>query len=340
MAIKNNINIDKNSIMIKNYFETAIFKQLHNLEIKNERLCVAVSGGSDSLALTLALNFLKTTLNIDILAVLVNHNLRPEAGEEIKQTIKTLEKFHINYIVKEWDGKYQKNLEAEARKNRYKLLFSVCKDYNIKYLCIGHHIDDQVETFLLNVARGSGLDGMCAMPKIISVNGIKIIRPMLELSKQECRKYLTQLNVKWCEDKSNQNIKYKRNKLRFLLEQIEDRDLITKRVASAVSMLQEVKDVVDNVIDNILTNKEIILFNKDHNEFVIKQEEFLKLKLYIQKSIITKIIIKITNREYKLRLYQIENILDSIKNKEQFKRTLSGCIIEMKKGCIKIYKMA
>ena len=131
--------------MIVDNFESKIKENIEELSISAEKVAVALSGGSDSLALTIALK----NIGFDVLAILVNHHLRAEAGEEITETIKTLKKFKIDYIVKNWDGKYKKNLESEARNARYSLLLEVCKKENINTLCIGHHIDDQIETFLL-----------------------------------------------------------------------------------------------------------------------------------------------------------------------------------------------
>ena len=298
--------------------------------IHNNKIAVALSGGSDSLALTIALK----NLGYDILAILVNHNLRKTSKEEIDKTIITLEKFSIKYALKEWSGHYQNNLEAEARENRYKLLIDTCHKEDIKYLFLGHHIDDQIETFLLNVARGSGLDGLCAMPKVINVNDVQIIRPMLNLSKNDCQNYLMNLNINWCEDESNNDIKYKRNKLRFLLEQIEDRDLITKRVCNTINILQEVRVIIDDLVDATFNNYNIIkeLEDKKHNTMFIEVnvEEFLKLKPYLQKSVITKCILKLSNRKYKLRFHQMVNIIECITKMEKFKRSISKCIVEKK----------
>ena len=104
-------------------------------------IAVALSGGSDSLALTIALS----KMGHNPLAILVNHHLRKTADYEIKITTKTLQKFNIKYAVQNWDGDYKHNLEAEARKARYKLLLDICKQHNINNLCIGHHIDDQIK---------------------------------------------------------------------------------------------------------------------------------------------------------------------------------------------------
>ena len=305
-----------------------------NSKKKQIRLAVALSGGSDSLALTIALH----QLNYDVLAILVNHNLRPEAKDEIQQTIKTIKECGIKYVVKEWNGNVNKNLENEARNARYKLLLETCRENNIKFLCIGHHIDDQVETFLLNLARGSGLDGLCSMPLMKTIDEIHIIRPMLNLTKQDCANYLTSKNISWCEDASNKDTKYKRNKIRYLLEQIEDKQLLNKRICQSVSILQEVRETVDILINQ--TAKNIASYIVDEREKIIsisfKQKDFLNLTGYLQKSLLVKFIMQISGKVYKPRLFQIENIVKDINNKQSLKRTLAECIIAMKDNTITI----
>ena len=305
-----------------------------NSKKKHIRLAVALSGGSDSLALTIALH----KLNYDVLAILVNHNLRMEARDEIQQTINTISKYGIKYVVKEWDGNVNKNLENEARKARYSLLLEACRENNIKYLCIGHHIDDQVETFLLNLARGSGLDGLCSMPYLKKIDNIKIIRPMLNLTKQDCVNYLTSKNISWCEDASNKDTKYKRNKIRCLLEQIEDKQLLNKRIFQTISILQDARETIDILIQQ--TEDNIASYNIDKQGHIssvsFKQNDFLNLTQYLQKSLLTKFIMKLSKKTYKPRLYQIENIIFDIHNRKSFKRTLAHCVIIMQHDVITI----
>lgn len=305
-----------------------------NSKKKHIRLAVALSGGSDSLALTIALH----KLNYDVLAILVNHNLRVEAKKEIQQTIKTISKYNIKYIVKEWDGKVNKNLENEARNARYSLLLEACRENNIKYLCIGHHIDDQVETFLLNLARGSGLDGLCSMPYLKKIDNINIIRPMLNLTKQDCVNYLTNKNISWCEDASNKDTKYKRNKIRYLLEQIEDKQLLNKRICQTISTLQDVRETIDVLIQQ--TEEHIAFHNIDKQGHIssvsFKRNDFLNLTQYLQKSLLTRFIMKLSKKTYKPRLYQIENIIVDIHNRKSFKRTLAHCVIIMQHDVITI----
>ena len=305
-----------------------------NSKKKHIRLAVALSGGSVSLALTIALH----QLNYDVLAILVNHNLRMEARDEIRQTTNTISWYGIKYVVKEWDGNVNKNLENEARNARYRLLLETCRESNIKYLCIGHHIDDQVETFLLNLARGSGLDGLCSMPYSKTIDNINIIRPMLNLTKQDCVNYLTSKNISWCEDASNKDTKYKRNKIRCLLEQIEDKQLLNKRICQTISILQDAREAIDGLIQQTEKSIASYIINEQGkvSSVSFKQSDFLSLTSYLQKSILTKFIMKLSKKTYKPRLYQIENIIFDIHNRKSFKRTLAHCVIIMQHDVITI----
>lgn len=307
-----------------------------NSNILSDKIAVAVSGGSDSLALVISIsrNF------SNVLAIMVNHNLRPTAAQEIAQTAATLEKFGIKYVVKEWDGNVKKNLENDARNARYKLLIETCKVQKIKYLCIGHHANDQVETFFLNLARGSGLDGLCAMPVVKMVENVVIIRTMLDLTKEDCRSYLKALNVDWCEDESNQDRHYKRNNLRFLLEQIEDKNLILQRTNQTIKTLQEAKLALDEMV-NITINSITInrIISQDKHEISFSRNDFMRLTPYIQKSVLTRCVMNLSGRIYKLRLYQIENVAESIKSGRNFKRTLAWCVVEMRGDLVKIYSI-
>ncbi len=376
-------------------FEKNISDNLTSIIHKNDngdkKIAVAVSGGSDSLSLVIALHKAK----FNVIAILVNHNLRKSSKEEIVKTKKTLSKFNIKTVVKNWDGNVKKNLESEARNARYNLLFEACVENNINTLCIGHHIDDQVETFLLNLTRGSGLDGLCAMPISLSFNyhynsnntinrrdndyenhdyknyiksddtndidnnidnngskdnrkknntncnkiyKINVIRPMLSITKQNCRKYLSSLRIKWCEDESNSDVKYKRNKIRFLMEQIEDKELLTKRISNTITSLQEVRETIDFLIEE--TIKRIVVFDKKKQLYSIKHNDFINLTKYLQKSVLTRCIMTLSNREYKLRLYQIYNLIDSINSEEKVKKTIAHCIVEVKQDKKKVSKVS
>jgi tRNA(Ile)-lysidine synthase len=145
---------------------------------------------------------------------------------------------------------------------------------------------------------------------------------------------LLNLKIKWCEDKSNFDLKYKRNKLRFLLNEIEDKNLITKRILQTIKTFQEVKETLDLIITK--TEKKIL--KKNNNEIILNREKFISLSEYFKKSILTKCIVQLSCSNYKPRLYQIENIINSITKKTDFKRTIMNLTISGRNNIIKIKK--
>lgn len=299
-----------------------ISKKINVSSMTSKTFAVAVSGGSDSLSLAIGMHF----AGFKVLGIVVDHNLRASSADEAKYVKKLLTSFGIEVVVLKWKEKPKKNLEQDARNARYDLLLKECKKRKIDFLCVGHHLDDQVETFLLNLARGSGLDGLCAMPQVKKVDDVFVIRPILNLNKQDCRDYLTSKNIKWCDDESNNDTTFKRNKLRFLLNSIEDKNLITARVCGSISTLQEVKEIVDDLISK--TFDECVKIN--NGVAFIDVDVFTQQKKYIQKSIITRILMNFSNAEHKPRLYQIENIVNKINGLQDFKCTLMKCAIELK----------
>ena len=295
-------------------------------------MALGVSGGVDSMCLLYWLH----EIGANITCLHVNHQLRPQADIETEYVKSVCEKLNIPCHIFYWnDDKPTKGLEAAAREVRYQMMTDFCHENNIEYLLTAHQSDDQIETFLLNLARGSGLDGLCAMPKKNTIDGVNVIRPMLNLTKQNCRDYLIHLGVKWCEDESNKDIKYKRNKIRYLINQIEDKDILVKRIANTIEILQEVRETIDDLIDRM--DKKIIKYDK--NSAFFNKNDLLVLTKYLQKSLITKCILKLAGKEYKPRLYQIENIITSITEEKDFKRTIMNLIIKKKGDIVEIYKM-
>ena len=142
-----------------------------------------------------------------VIALIVNHNLRPAAKKEAAIAAKILTQLGIENKILEYKGKIPtKNIQEEARKIRYKLLTDFCKKHKINIIATAHHADDNAENFLLRLARGSGVDGLSAMKAESEINGIKIIRPILQFTKQELQNYLQSNKIKWVEDATNKKI--------------------------------------------------------------------------------------------------------------------------------------
>ena len=183
----------------------------------DKNIVIALSGGIDSVVL---LHFLNSHYPGNIRAIHINHNLS-EHSEDWSLFCKELcQKQDIAYKSIDINVTNSSNIEENARKKRYLSLKSELSKNEI--LCTAHHQEDQSETFLLQLFRGSGVAGLASMPKMKSFADSFLYRPLLNVSKQLIIEYASKYNLDWVEDDSNNNINFKRNLLRLeLIPQLE-----------------------------------------------------------------------------------------------------------------------
>jgi len=182
------------------------------------RLGIALSGGGDSVALTHLLCDWARGRDVTLAAVTVNHGLRAEAAAEAEAAGRLCAALGIAHEILAWDGTAaQGNLPAAARHARYRLIADWARRGGIDSVALGHTLDDQAETVLLRLARGSGVDGLGAMRSRRHANGVDWLRPMLALSRRELRDHLRARGVGWAEDPTNDDIHYDRVKARRAL---------------------------------------------------------------------------------------------------------------------------
>ena len=176
----------------------------------DKKLVVALSGGIDSVVL---LHFLNTHYPTNVRAVHINHNLSDNSPKWALFCTKLCHSLDIEFKNIEIDIIKSSNIEENARKKRYKSLTSDLRTNET--LCTAHHEEDQAETFLLQLFRGSGVPGLASMPKIKNIHGFKHYRPFLDISKQQIIDYASKNQLNWIEDESNLNVNFKRNLLRI-----------------------------------------------------------------------------------------------------------------------------
>src|SRR5688500_149409 len=173
-----------------------------------EDIAVAVSGGGDSMALVLLLEDWTRERGGRLLALTVDHGLRPESAEEARRVHDILQSRGIEHRVLTWEGeKPQSHIQERAREARYALLCAECVREKIPFLAAAHNAEDQIETFWMRLAHGSGLDGLAGMAARREMRGMDLLRPLLGFSREELRRYCAQAGIEWIEDPSNQNQK-------------------------------------------------------------------------------------------------------------------------------------
>ena len=202
--------------MIKEVGKT-IKKQ--NMLEAGERVVVAVSGGPDSVALLKVLDMLSREYKLTLIAAHLNHGLRDEADSEEQFVRKLSNEMGITFESKKADIiSYRKGsgkcVEDISRDVRYDFLNDVAKRQNAQKIALGHHLNDQVETVLMNFLRGSGPDGLKGM---LPVRDSLYIRPLLGVSRKKILSFLESRKISYMTDTSNTESHYLRNRIRHLL---------------------------------------------------------------------------------------------------------------------------
>lgn len=182
----------------------------------DESLAVAVSGGPDSLALLVAA---QAAFGDRVRALTVDHGLRDGSAAEAAGVAAICERLGVAHHILRWEGeKPISNIHAEARTARYRLMGDWCADHGVAWLATGHHADDQAETLLLRLARGSGASGLAGIRATrVLTNGVTVLRPLLDRRRAELRALVDAAGLTTVTDPSNVDPRFDRTHARALL---------------------------------------------------------------------------------------------------------------------------
>lgn len=221
-------------------------------QIEDEVIAAGVSGGADSLALVLRLK----DCGKKVVALTVDHGLRPESGAEAAYVAKLMQENGIEHHILVWEGdKPTSDIEAEARSARYNLLCGWCNEHGIRVLAIGQHRRDQAETFLLRLQRGSGLYGLSGILPVSERGTLTVIRPQLDDTPEMLRDYLRSRQIEWVEDPSNQCDDFQRVKIRKFLPELERKiGLTVERLAETAAVLSRTRSYMEEQTNRLIKN--------------------------------------------------------------------------------------
>jgi tRNA(Ile)-lysidine synthase len=195
------------------------FVRTHNLIQSGDRILVALSGGVDSVVLTDLLLTLRSELAIQASAAHLNHRIRGDEADRDEAFVKNLcrERQIVCHVsrqdVQQYSRQHKKSLETAARECRYQFLKSVAKENHFNKIATGHSASDQVETIIDHWLRGSGVRGLSGMPPVQG----DIIRPLLFATRKEINIYAEENGLQFCQDSSNADCDFKRNRIRHML---------------------------------------------------------------------------------------------------------------------------
>ena len=185
--------------------------QRRALAQRGDHILVACSGGGDSVALLVLLSELRETLGILLTCASVDHGLRANAIDEVAHARMTAERLGVPFNALRLQLSRGASVQSRAREARYEALFACAKECGANLIATGHSLDDQAETVLSRLLRGSGLKGLGAIdPR--RADGV--IRPLIDSRRSALREFLTQAGVRWMDDPSNDDRAYERVRLR------------------------------------------------------------------------------------------------------------------------------
>jgi len=286
----------------------------YNLIQRGEKIVVGVSGGPDSVCLLYLLNGLRKELKITLHIAHLDHMLRPDSYkdrifvENLSRKLKipiTIAQVNIEAIAK------RGSLEEIARNARLGFLFKVAKDVKANKVALGHNFDDQAETVIMRILRGTGLYGLSGILPKREIGGRIIIRPLIEVKRREIEGFLKRKNIHPRIDKSNLENIYFRNKIRNRLLPLLEKEY-NKNIKEILSNMAQIL-VCDYDYLNKAAWKAIIAIKKSGRK--LNLEKFLKLHPAIQRLVLRLMIVRLKGDSRKIAFQHIKEMEDLIANR-------------------------
>jgi tRNA(Ile)-lysidine synthase len=286
-------------------------------------LAVAVSGGADSIALCLLAAGWAQARGGTVTALTVDHGLRPEASAEARQVAGWLMPRGIAHRTLVWrPPPGTRNIQASARAARLDLLRSWCREAGCLHLLTAHHLEDQAETFLLRLARGSGLDGLAGMAALRETAECRLLHPLLTVPRQRLAALLCASGQGWIEDPSNIDPRYARVRLRRGAALLAAEGLSAERLAATAKRLGRARMALEAQVAEALARA-----------VALHPSGFARLdpaKLFgttpeIALRALAQLVATIGGADYTPRLERLERLNDALARPLATGRTLGGC---------------
>lgn len=287
------------------------------------RIGVAVSGGGDSLALLcLAVDWANRN-GREVLAVTVDHGLRPEAAGEAAHVVALCRAAGVPCDMLTWTGwDGQGNLQDAARRARKSLIASWAARSAVTLVLTGHTQDDQAETVLMRLARGSGVDGLAGIAPWTRDAGLVWGRPLLDTRRQELRSYLTARGMSWVEDPSNDDPRFDRVKARKMLGSLAELGLTVDRLAATAKRMQAAADALARATGDLALQAVSV----DRGDLVIDDAAVRAAPEDVQRRLMARALSWVAGQTYRPRYEALLALMQSCAKGGS--GTLHGCFVK------------
>jgi tRNA(Ile)-lysidine synthase len=292
---------------------------------------IAVSGGGDSVALMhLLAGWAKRRRRRPPPVLTVDHGLRTGSDRESRDVVRWARKSGLEGHVLRWSGpKPGGDLEAAARDARYRLIGAWLNRQGLRGVCVGHTRDDQAETFLLRLARGSGLDGLAAMRPLSAFpledfSDLVLLRPLLSLERGAVRDHLQRLDKRWFDDPMNSDARFGRARLRTHWGVLEGLGLTSARVADAAAHLSRAREALDAVTVAVLARA----CRLDGKTALVDRAALTSAPREVGLRALARLLMTVSGHRYRPRFERLERVFDWLGHGNMAQGcTLHGCHI-------------
>jgi tRNA(Ile)-lysidine synthase len=294
------------------------------------QLAVGLSGGPDSMVLAECAQAWAAARAGTLTALTVDHGLRPESASEARMVASWCADRHIAHEILVWQGdKPEKGIQAAARDARYGLLADGCRRNGCTELLVGHTENDQAETFLLRMSRGSGLDGLAAMPLVSFRDGLRLIRPLLTASRGRIAATVAARSLTPVTDPGNADRRYARVRLRQTVADLEFRGISARTIAGAARIFGNLRAARETAIGTLA--QEIATVHPE-GYAELARSALIAADPYIARGLVSALILAVGGQDYPPRRERLDRLMGHMLGATLFRpRTLGNCVIGLRR---------
>ena len=322
---------------------TAEAKSLFADLVHAPALVLAVSGGPDSTALLVLAARWRAALKRgpQLLAVTIDHGLRPESAGEARAVRRLASRLGVRHRTLHWTGpKPKTGLPEAARAVRYRLLAAAARAAGAAHVLTAHTLDDQAETVLIRMARGSGPSGLCAMARETPLEGLALMRPLLDLPKARLTATLEAIGIAFADDPSNRDPRFTRSRLRGSMAVLAGEGLDPPRIALLARRLRRAEETIEVAVDAAAAALADGAWT-GAGEILLDAEKFCQLPAEVALRLLGRGITQ-KGTEGPVQLGKLETLYESFMNAQKssanmrWRRTLAGALVTVAGGRLTI----
>ncbi|MEM0937473.1 MAG: tRNA lysidine(34) synthetase TilS [Pseudomonadota bacterium] len=292
-----------------------------------QSLGLAVSGGSDSIALMhLAADWARPT-KIPLEAVTIDHGLRPEARDEARLVATSAKALGVAHRVLDWRWDHRGNLQDAARRGRYRLLAEWAAGAGHGAVLLGHTRNDQAETLLMRLTRGSGVDGLAAMAPERREGGVRFLRPLLDVARYDLRRALAARGSCWADDPTNDDPVFDRVRTRRAMAAL---DLDAERLSETAARMADARVALEEMTRHLAAPYLAL----DGGDLVFPQSVFAGAPAEIRHRLLAHLLRWRTGSPYRPRYRPLRALAEGLSRGRG--GTLHGCFVSVRRGTIRI----